>query len=187
VSIAGTLDLADLPSVDSILAPLLIDFHRQDSHIDLVELVTRTAAKCVPYTWPRYRMRLAGKKSKPVMVRHTRRILTGLDKAFGARLYRLCDTRGEEVSSDNWSHYLWQVNVTLHADSIDGVPGARRVCVAVSRCQISRGAVKCAPELALFRHLIVEGYRALDHELVVTGGQCGWNYSWWPLPVETAT
>jgi hypothetical protein len=33
--------------------------------------------------------------------------------------------------------------------------------------------------LALFRHRVVEGLRAIDPQLTVVGGQCHWRDEWW--------
>ena len=40
-----------------------------------------------------------------------------------------------------------------------------------------------ARELALFQHLSVEGFRALDPGTQVYGGQRAWRAQWWPTPL----
>lgn len=179
-----TATLAGLfPASTSILSPVLVGLHDRDRVRERAEVALLGAAAGVPTTLPTLRVVFQGQR-KPQNVVHRRTVCVGNDAA-GNRVFRLCDLREGEQPSSGWDHWRWQVSTRVaehdpHDPGLEGVEAT--ILPEVSHFRLSGGQVDSAPQLALLRHLAVEGLRALDPGCQVVGGQHDWDGRWWPSP-----
>jgi hypothetical protein len=150
-----------------------------------VNLALRAAGGAIPSVTPALRVLFQGEK-KARDVAHRRQIFHGTDKA-GNHLVRLCDKRGTEPDADAWGHWRWELNVnrSAHTATLFSLDAPAVIRMVVSRYRLSSGAVDSASALALYRHLAVEGLRAIDPELTIAGGQHSWRHQWWPRPAPS--
>jgi len=165
---------------DSILGPILIGFTATRQDTQFIDDVWRTAADSVPATLPVLNVQ-AGKGTQPL--KHQRRVLTAQGTEY-LKLAQLCDIRSQESSEESWSRWRWMVAAKIAPD--DGSRelagrGRTPIRIDVTSYRLQAGAVVGAQQLALFRHFVVTGFRALDPGLVVFGAQHGWQDSWWPV------
>jgi hypothetical protein len=163
---------------DSILGPILIGLTSARHDTELIDDVWRTAADSVPTTLPVLNVQ-AGKGTQPL--KHQRRVLTAQGTDY-LKLATLCDVRSQEPSEDSWNRWRWMVAAKVAPD--DGErqlvgQGRTPIRIDVTSYRLQSGAVIGAQQLALFRHFVVTGFRALDPGLVVLGGQWTWQDRWW--------
>jgi hypothetical protein len=165
---------------DSILGPILMGFTTTPHDAQLIDEVWRTAADSVPTTSPILKV-LAGRTSQPLT--HQRRVLTGQSTAY-LKLAHLCDVRAQEPSGESWKRWRWMVAAKIAGDDASrqlAGNGRTPIRIDVISYQIRAGTVLGAQQLALFRHFVVAGFRALDPSLVVIGGQHSWHDGWWQV------
>lgn len=170
---------------DSILGPILIGFTTTPQDAQLIDEVWRTAAESVPTTLPVLKVQ-AGKGSQPLT--HQRRVLTAKGTAY-LKLAQLCDVRSQEPSDESWNRWRWMVAAKIAADDASrqlAGEGRTPIRMDVTSYQLQASTVVGAQQLALFRHFVVTGFRALDPSLVVVGGQHGWQDGWWPIAPKAA-
>jgi hypothetical protein len=166
---------------ESILGPVLIGLTTITSHdSQLIDDVWRTAADSVPTTLPVLNV-LAGKATQPQ--KHQRRVLTAQGTDY-LKLAQLCDVRSQESSDESWKRWRWMVAAKVAPDdAARQLVGQDRtpIRIDVTAYRLQAGMVLGAQQLALFRHYVVIGFRALDPSLVVLGGQHDWQDNWWPI------
>jgi hypothetical protein len=165
---------------DSIVGPILIGFATTPHDAQLIDEVWRTAADSVPTTSPVLKVQ-AGRSSQPLT--HQRRVLTAQGTAY-LKLAQLCDVRGQEPSRESWNRWRWTVAAKIAGDDASrqlAGQGRTPIRIDVTSYQLRAGTVLGAQQLALFRHFVVAGFRALDPSLVVSGGQQSWHDGWWQV------
>jgi hypothetical protein len=170
---------------ESILGPILVGLAKTDNDAQLIDDVWRTAADSVPTTTPVINV-LVGKATQPQ--KHSRRVLTAQGTDY-LKLAKLCDVRSNESSKESWERWRWMVCAKIAPDdAARELVGQDRnpIRIDVTSYRLQGGIVQCAQQLALFRHLVVEGFRAIDPGSVVLGGQHGWRDSWWPSATRVA-
>jgi hypothetical protein len=174
------LTVIDYPPSDSLLSPLLVGVHRAIEGYDFVDAARKRAGAAIPTVRHNLNVLFQGQK-KTQGVAHNRTVLHGSDK-MGNQLTRLCDQRAGENASDSWNHVIWEVS-SRSDGNIDQVSALAQcqtlVQMAVTRYRIQEARVIGSTQLALFRHLVVEGLRGMDSDLIVIGGQHNWDDGWW--------
>jgi hypothetical protein len=170
---------------DSILGPILIGLAAATQDTQVIDDVWRVAADSVPMTLPVLNVQ-AGKGSQPL--KHQRRVLTAQGTQY-LKLAQLCDIRSQEPSEESWQRWRWMVAAKVAPDDGSGqLVGQERTAIRIDvmSYRLQAGAVMGAQQLALFRHFVVTGFRALDPTLVVLDGQHDWEDNWWPIAEKVA-
>ncbi len=165
----------------SVLASLLITARLP---VDYLQVAWAAAAASVPATKPMLNVRTEAGKVQAVAAVRSVQHRAG-DKCL--RVARMCDMRPAEIPVRTWANWRWEVSaraVTDAASEAGGPPAVIRL--EVTRYRITSGRVQSAVELALFRHLVVSGFRAADPGLTVVGGQHDWDDEWWRIPPPAA-
>lgn len=177
---------AEFPALTkSILGPILVGFTTTPHDAQVIDDVWCTAAESVPITSSVLNV-LVGKATQPR--KHQRRVLavSGTDYL---KLAQLCDVRDEEPSDESWKRWRWMAAAKIAPDdAAHQLVGQRRtpVRIDVTSYRMQAGMVLGAQQLALFRHFVVSGFRALDPSLVVLGCQHDWQDNWWPMAGKAA-
>jgi hypothetical protein len=158
---------------ESILAPILVGYRSPERGTSLAAIVS-TASLVVPHMTI-MRKQMAGRKA--VAVAHTREIFTSHDPDREG--YSLI-ARFEAFARWNWEIGFFAFKEGFYPNLIPA--GREIVRLDVTRYQLRNRGVIGAPQLALFRHMFVESFAALDPSALVFGGQRDWRAEWWPNP-----
>jgi hypothetical protein len=164
---------------DSLLAPILIGF-RPPKGLDVIGLLWGTAAKSIPKAVI-HRKRLQGRKA--LVTPHVRTVQYTTDT--GSSTYRTSAKCGDIYDSNGTptvNGWEWDVGLChLNEGCYGGVipNGHSIVRLDVRSFRLANHGLVAAPQLALFRHLVVERFRALDPRAIVVGGQREWRPEWW--------
>jgi len=126
-------------------------------------------------------------------VRHAREVhsVPGVEGVY-ARRARCVDRATSETLTAAINRWVWEVGYVVYAPGVLSPaidPGLTAIMLEVSRFRATRGAVRAAGQLALFRALFTQGLRVFDPNLVVFGGQRDFDESLWafaPEAVEAA-
>jgi hypothetical protein len=173
------------PNSESLIAPVIVGVHRDNSPIDYLKLAVDGAISAIPTVRTQLNVLFQGKKQVEA-VEHLRRPFSGTDKS-GAFIIRLCDQRPGESFSDVWPRWRWEVSCKVldYGEQPVPIPGvSTTLSLAVTRFQLNEGRIDSAIQLALFRHLWVQGLRGVDPQLVVGGGHHDWDVAWWSTALE---
>lgn len=158
----------------SIVSPVTIVYvPPSDEHAREPEVLSH-AAGLIPAA-RMFRKRKVGRKTESYEV--SREVVAYKGAGGQSRVLARLEDRVPEAPA-----WLWEVGVLSYREpeSLLSVrPGSRLVVLDVARFKTSQGAVRGAAQLALLRHLFVEGLRAIDPEIQVSGGQRDWDPSMW--------
>jgi hypothetical protein len=172
------------PICESILEPLVIGISGPRRGTSLASVVS-TACNVVPSV-TNTRKRMEGRRA--VAVAHTREVVYWHDNASkGYKVLARCIDRGpSDTPAQAFGSWVWEVGFfAFHHDDAPA-PLAREhesFRADVTRFKLRHQGVLAAQQLALFRHLLCESFRALDQNAIIVGGQQHWEQSWWPNPV----
>jgi hypothetical protein len=184
--VGDTATAPDFPVTESLLAPLIIGLHRDTSSTDYANLAARGAIAALPTARTQLNLLFTGNR-KTQAVEHERLLFQGSDK-LGNRIVRLCDRRGGETNEAAWPRWRWEISyaVLRPENGPTPIPDAQtNIRLTVSRYQLSGGRIDSPAQLALFRHLFVEGLRGIDPSLIVQGGQHDWRDAWWTVQTSS--
>lgn len=180
------LNATGFPTTESLLSPILLGLRRDNSTFDFNLLAARGAASAMPVAKVQLNLLFQGKK-KVEAVEHNCTPFHGNDQ-FGNRLVRLCHQRPGEDSSASWPRWLWEVScgIVPNPNVEDSMPEIKTwIRIVVTNYRITSGRIDSSVQLAFFRHMMVEGLRGIDPDLIVVGGQHDWKDIWWtPKSVE---
>jgi hypothetical protein len=172
---------------ESILAPILVGYRSPERGTSLAAIVS-TASLVVPHMTI-MRKQMAGRKA--VAVAHTREIFTSHDpdREGYSLIARCCDRAPDEPPSEAFARWNWEIGFFAFKEGFypNLIPAGRELIrLDVTRYQLRNRGVIGAPQLALFRHMFVESFAALDPSALVFGGQRDWRAEWWPNPAVEA-
>lgn len=162
----------------SLLTPLLIASPVASSRLSVV---FHNLEGLVPVTTVVRKVKV-GRKAVPTA--HARRTIHLRPEGDSYNfLVRCCDCAPDEDLAASLQKWRWEIGIVplKPAFFADVVPAGHEVVrLDVTRFRLESGGVAAAPQLALFRHLFVEGYLSIDPRTLVLGGQRDWRAEWWP-------
>jgi hypothetical protein len=170
----------------SIAAPLLVAYRGVPS-ADTVARVVLTAAATMPKV-TNMRKHLVGRKA--VVAPHIRDVyFRHQPESQTYKLIARClDVGPEQTPSEAFGAWLWETSfVSFKKGQYPHLipQDCEQVRLEVTRYRIQSNGIVAAQQLALFRHLFVEGFRARDPDAMVYGGQHDWRPEWWQNPAAS--
>lgn len=176
----NTKELENIPDTESILAPIVIGSKAGNLGGEFLNRTLKVVIQTMPSTRSTLNIIVQGnKQAQPAA--HERRAIKMKDK-YGNHLVRLCDLRSGEENSAAVSRWRWEVRCTELQTGGGPLPflqAKSNLRLEVTGYRISGGLIDSSVELALFRHLFVEGLKGVDENLIVRGGQSNWQDAWW--------
>jgi hypothetical protein len=164
----------------SIVAPLLIGYGVP--HAEYGGQLDAFNRACAAIPTVRVVRQHAVDRRRVEHVEHSREVLSipGLDGHSHRRARCIDRADGEDVT-DAINRWQWEVAYVEHLPDTHPEIDASLTptLLMVSRFRTHEGGVRAAAQLALFRHMFVQGLRLLSPELVVVGGQHAWDATWW--------
>jgi hypothetical protein len=165
----------------SVLAPLMLGLHQPYPDYSGVPAAFAHACTAVPSVPTIRNAKVSWRGTR--QVRHAREVhsVPGVDGWYRRRA-RCIDRVATEQLADAVNRWTWEVGYCIYKDGVlaPAIPaGLTPVLLDVSRFKLNAGAVRGAPQLALFRALFVQGLREIDPDLVVVGGQREWHDTMW--------
>ena len=174
---------ATLQPSESIVAPLLVAYRGAPSADALLPIVASATTAMPKVT--NVRKHMVGRKA--VAAPHIRDVFWqhNADSAAYKLIARCLDVGPDQTPSQAFGTWIWETSfISFKRGQYPGlIPEDReQVRLEVTRYRIEKNGIVGARQLALFRHLFVEGFRALDPAAQVHGGQHDWLPQWWPNP-----
>ncbi|HWA54333.1 MAG TPA: hypothetical protein VG816_09200 [Solirubrobacterales bacterium] len=172
---------------ESIVAPLLLAYRGVRSADALLPIVA-TAAAAMPNV-TNMRKHMVGRKA--VAAPHTRDVFwrhNPESDSYGL-IARCIDVGPDQTPAQAFGTWIWEASFISFKNGQypDLIPDdCEQVRLDVTRYRIQKNGIVGARQLALFRHLFVESFRALDPTAQVYGGQHDWQAHWWPNPPPAA-
>ena len=182
---ATTSEKAAAPRAQSVLAPIVLGVHLPEAPVDSVDYAVQVASMSVPTTLIDRKVVFQGDR-KATVVTHQRRLLHGRLQNGGYHL-RLCDCR-PNANREEWMKLSqWPLTTRVLEDPslVSGIPAdATAITLTVTSFRVDRRTIQSVRQLALARYCLVEAFRALDPDLIISSaGQTDWHPAWWPDPV----
>lgn len=171
----------------SIVAPLLLVYRGAPSAEALLPIVITAAAAMPKVT--NMRKHMVGRKA--VVAPHTRDVFwhhNPESDSYGL-IARCIDVGPDQTPSQAFGGWIWEASfISFKKGQYPGLIASdcEQVRLDVTRYRIQKNGIVAARQLALFRHLFVESFRALDPGAQVYGGQHDWRAQWWPSPPAPA-
>jgi hypothetical protein len=182
---ATTSEKSAVPRAQSVVAPIVLGVHLPETPVDLIDYAIQVASMSVP-TVPTDRRVLFKGDRKATTVTHQRRLLHGRLQNGGYYM-RLCDCRPKANREEWMNQSQWQLTTRVLEDPslVSEIPAdATAITLTVTSFRLYRRTVQSARQLAIARHCLVEAFRALDSDLIISSaGQTDWHPAWWPDPV----
>lgn len=168
---------------ESFLSPIFIGFNKPRDGYAAASDCWTSACKSVPAVQS-YRNRKVGRR-QTVSEPYTREVLAfaGIEKQ-SLRIARCVDRGPNETDVQASVRWQWEVSLTAMNNGTFAptiAEGRTVYVVEVTRFRITKGAVRDAAQLALFRALFVQSLMALDPSVEVVGGQHEWQVNMWTL------
>jgi hypothetical protein len=170
---------------DSLLAPLIVGVHKDED--DNAYFVSRTlygAFQSIPTTTIQRLIK------EPMKIKQTQKtygqsmvwLMGDAAKPYLRRVRLVQVPPGQAPTKVGQGLVVWEVGYLQLNDGV-AEPAIGKDLIAVilevTTFQAQGGVVLGAPQLALLRHLWVEGMRSYDPDLVVVGGQTRFEEHWW--------
>ncbi|HUY10032.1 MAG TPA: hypothetical protein VMW80_11430 [Candidatus Dormibacteraeota bacterium] len=174
---------ATLRASGSLVAPVLVAYRGVPS-VDTILPIVSTAAMAVPKVTT-MRKHLVGRKA--VTAPHIRDVFYQhkADAPAYKLIARCLDVGPNQTASQAFGTWIWEASfISFKRGQHPGLipEECEQIRLDVTRYRIQNNGVVGARQLALFRHLFVEGFRSLDPSATVYGGQHDWRPEWWPNP-----
>lgn len=172
----------------SVVSPLLIGYRKpREDYFGLRDAWAR-ACQAVPAVEVIRNIKVSRRETRHIP--HAREVhsIPGIDGSYSRRA-RCVDRADNEQLTDAVNRWTWEVGYTPYAPGTLAPaigPDLTPVVLEVSRFRISKGAVRGAAQLALFRTLFLDRLRDFDPDLVVFGGQRSWEPALWTLAQPVA-